>query len=124
MEINIKGPGEIVVRFIDRKGKTLIQESIRVSGSETIEAKREVNLFAETSSGQVLMAPVLVRQNEKQHVTFDGEHYVSFTKRRCQEIGCVQSVIEDALRGCVQGIQADTIQLPSEKRRDEKTQSS
>jgi hypothetical protein len=113
VEINIKGPGEIVVRFINRKGKTLIQESIRISGSETIEAKREVNLFVETSSGQVSMAPVLVRQKENQHVTFDGEPYVSFTKRRCQEIGCAQSVIEDALHGCSQGIQADTIQLPN-----------
>ena len=34
MEIVIKGAGETVVRFIDRKGKTLLQESIRVSGSE------------------------------------------------------------------------------------------
>jgi hypothetical protein len=113
VEIVIKGSGEIVVRFIDRRGKTLIQESIRVSGSETVEAKRDISLCAETFAGQVLISPVLVRQSEKQQVTFDGEHHSPFTKKRCQEIGCTQSVAEDAERGCAQAIQADTIHLPN-----------
>jgi hypothetical protein len=113
MEIVIKGSGETVVRFIDRKGKTLLQESIRVSGSKAVEAKRDVNLFVETLSGEVLVSPVLVRQSEKQQVTFAGETPSSYTKTRCQEIGCTQSVVEDAERGCVQGLQADVIHLPN-----------
>lgn len=113
MEIVIKGSGEVVVRFIDRSGKTLIQESIRVSGSETVEAKRDISLFAETFAGHVLVSPVLVRQGEKQKVTFDGESPAAFTKKRCQEICCPRYVAEDAERGYAQGLQADEISLPS-----------
>lgn len=113
MEIIVKGAGEVVIRFIDRKGKTLIQESIRVSGSETVEARRDVNLFAETSAGQIFVSPVLVRQGEKQQVTFGGENPSSFTKRRCQEIGCPQSVADEAEHSCVQGLHTDVIGLSS-----------
>jgi hypothetical protein len=123
VEISIKGPGEIIVRFIDRRGKTLIQESIRVSGSETVEAKREIDLFAETVSGQVSIAPVLIRQNEKQQVTFDGQDHSSFTKKRCQEIGCIQSVTEDALRGCARGLQTSAVRLPTARSPHDKTPS-
>ena len=123
MEIVIKGSGEIVVRFIDRRGKTLIQETIRISGSETIEAKREISLFAETFSGQTLVSPVLVRQGEKQQITFDGEHHASFTKKRCQEIGCTQSVTEDAVRSYAQGLQPDTIRLLSAQTQNDKAES-
>jgi len=113
MEIVIKGAGETVVRFIDRKGKTLLQESIRVSGSEKVEAKRDIDLFVQTSAGEILVSPVLARQSEKQQVTFAGEKPSSFTKKRCQEIGCTQSVVEDAERGCAQGLQTDVIRLPN-----------
>jgi len=113
MEIVIKGSGETVIRFIDRKGKTLLQESIRVYGSERVEAKRDINLFVETFAGEVSVSPVLVRQSEKQQVTFGGEEPSSYTKKRCQEIGCTQSVVEDAERGRAQSLQADVIRLPN-----------
>jgi hypothetical protein len=113
MEIVIKGSGETVVRFIDRKGRTLLQESIRVYGSEKVETKRDVNLFVETLEGDVLVSPVLIRQSQKQQVTFAGEQPASYTKKRCQEIGCTQSIVEDAERGCAQGLQAGTIRLSS-----------
>ena len=80
MEIVIKGSGETVIRFIDRKGKTLLQESIRVHGSEKVEAKRDINLFVETSAGEVSVSPVLVWQSEKQQVTFGGEEPSAYTK--------------------------------------------
>ncbi len=111
MEIVIKGSGETVVRFIDRKGKTLLQESIRVS--EKVEAKRDIDLSVETLAGELLVSPVLVRQSEKQQVTFGGEKPSAYTKKRCQEIGCTQSVVEDAERGCAQSLQADVIRLPN-----------
>ena len=113
MEIVIKGSGETVIRFIDRKGKTLLQESIRVYGSEKVEAKRDINLFVETFAGEVSVSPVLVRQSEKQQVTFGGEEPSAYTKKRCHEIGCSQSVVEDAERGRAQSLQTDVIRLPN-----------
>ena len=113
MEIVIKGSGETVIRFIDRKGKTLLQESIRVYGSERVEAKRDINLFVETFAGEVSVSPVLVRQSEKQQVTFGGEEPSAYTKKRCHEIGCSQSVVEDAERGRAQSLQADVIRFPN-----------
>ena len=105
MEIIIKGEGEIVVRFSDRNGRTLIERKYVTSGSQTIQAKTEVPLVAETRSGPAPLVPVLVHQsNPKQEVTFDGEKPSQFCKKRCQEIGCSSSVAEDVERGCVQGL--------------------
>jgi hypothetical protein len=111
MEIIIKGPGEVAICFIDRKGKTLIQEEILSSGSETVEIRRNVSLVVETNTGHGLVAPVIVRQSEQQQVTFDGNKPSSFTKKRCQEIGCTDSVAEAAERGCAQSLQVDEIRL-------------
>jgi len=49
-----------------------------------------------------------------------GEKPSSYTKKRCQEIGCARSVVEDAERGCAQGLQAGVIRLPNAtlKRKD------
>jgi hypothetical protein len=113
MKIVIKGSGEATVRFIDRKGKTLLQESIRVWGSEKVEASRDIDLFVQTSTGEVSVSPVLVRQSGKQHVTFAGEAPSAYTKKRCEEIGCPQSVVEDAVRGCVPSVQSNGIRLPN-----------
>jgi hypothetical protein len=102
MEIAIAGEGEVVIRFIDSKGRTLMQEKLVVSGSPTVEARRIVALAVETSSGTALLAPVLVRQsNPKQRVTFDHENPSRFTRRRCDEIGCATDVAGEAERGCV-----------------------
>ncbi len=102
MEIAIAGEGELVIRFIDSKGRTLMQEKLVVSGSPTVEARRIVALSVETSSGTALLAPVLVRQsNPKQRVTFDHENPSRFTRKRCDEIGCATDVATEAERGCV-----------------------
>jgi len=102
MEIAIAGEGELVIRFIDSKGRTLMQEKLVVSGSPTVEARRIVALSVETSSGTALLAPVLVRQsNPKQRVTFDRENPSRFTRKRCDEIGCATDVATEAERGCV-----------------------
>ena len=55
--------GTIVVRFINKKGQTLLEERLRVSGSPTVQAKRSVPVELETSEGKVLVAPVLVQQS-------------------------------------------------------------
>ena len=112
MEIVIKGAGELVVCFIDRKGKTLLQERILSYGSETVETRRSVSLVAETINGHVLLSPVLVRRGETQQVTFDGDSPSSFTKKRCQEVGCIQNVADEAERGNAQLLQTDELQLP------------
>jgi hypothetical protein len=110
MEIAIKGAGDVTVRFIDRKGRTLVQEKLTVSGSPTVEAKQTISLMVETTDGQVMLAPVLVHQsNPEQQVTFDGQKPSAFTKKRCEEIGCPSNIIEDAERGCVQPLQQDEV---------------
>jgi hypothetical protein len=101
MEIAIIGEGEVILRFIDRKGRTLVQEKIIVSGSPTMEARRIIALSVETTSGAMLLAPVLVRQsNPQQRVTFDREQPSRFTRKRCKEIGCKRDVASDAASGC------------------------
>jgi hypothetical protein len=102
MEISIVGEGEVMIRFIDPKGRTLMQEKVSVSGSPTVEGRRTIALSVETTNGAVPVAPVLVRQsNPKQRVTFDGEPTSRFTRKRCDEIGCPTDVVNDAERGCV-----------------------
>src|SRR5436190_1148823 len=101
MEIAIAGEGQVLIRFIDRKGRTLVQEKITVSGSPTVQAKRSIALSVETTGGALLVAPVLVQQsNPQQRVTFDGEQPSRFTRTRCKEIGCTKVVTGDAARGC------------------------
>ena len=102
MEISIAGEGEVMIRLIDSKGRTLMQEKLVVSGSPTVEGRRIMALSVETTRGAVPVAPVLVRQsNPKQKVAFDGESPSRFTRTRCEEIGCATDVIQDAERGCV-----------------------
>jgi hypothetical protein len=102
MEIAMAGEGEVVIRFIDTRGRTLMQEKLVVSGSPTVEARRIVALSVQTSSGTTLLSPVLIRQsNPKQRVTFDGENPSRFTRKRCDEIGCTTDVAAEAERGCV-----------------------
>jgi len=101
MEVAIVGDGEVVIRFIDPKGRTLMQEKVAISGSPTVQGRRTMALSVETANGAVPVAPVLVRQsNAKQRVTFDGEPASRFTRQRCGEIGCPIDVANDAERGC------------------------
>ena len=113
MEIVIKGEGEVVIRFVDRRGRTLMEKNFVTSGSETIQAKTDVSLFVETTSGQVPLIPVLVRQsNPKQQVTFDGEKPSSFVKKQCQDIGCTSSVAEDVEHGRARELDPNQIITP------------
>jgi hypothetical protein len=100
MKIAIVGEGELVVRFIDRTGQTLLQERLTVSGSATMEALRVVDLSLRTTSGRAAVAPVLIQQsNPAQRVSFDGEPPARFTRRRCRQIGCPARVAAAAARG-------------------------
>jgi hypothetical protein len=103
VEVIIKGQGEVVFSLIDRTRKTLIQKKITISGSPNVQAKTDVPLIVETTDGEVPVAPVLVRQsNREQQITFDDCEPSSFTKRRCQEIGSTSNVIKEAEGGKVQ----------------------
>jgi hypothetical protein len=100
MEIAIRGEGELVIRFIDASGQTLMQERLTVSGSSKLEARRVVALSLRTVTGDTAVAPVLVKQtNPAQRVQFDGEAPSRFTRRRCKEIGCTGEVGLQASRG-------------------------
>jgi hypothetical protein len=102
MEIEIRGEGELVMRFIDRTGQTLMQERLTVSGSPKMTALRMVDLALRTTDGDAAVAPVLVSQtNAAQRVRFDGATPAQFTRRRCKEIGCDAKVTAAAARGVV-----------------------
>ena len=100
MEIAIRGEGELVLRFIDKKGATLMQERLTVSGSPKMTALRVVDLSLRTAKGDAAVAPVLCSQsNPDQQVLFDGDAPAKFTQRRCKEIGCAAKVATLAARG-------------------------
>jgi len=99
MDIVIRGPGETVICFVDREGRTLMQERLRCSGSATVVARRPVDLTCQTRGGKVSLSPILMSRGETQHVTFDGEDSAAFTRKRCVEIGCTAAVAEEAAQG-------------------------
>jgi hypothetical protein len=102
MEIAIIGPGEVIIRFIDRQGDTLLQERLVVSGPPAVQALRYVPLSIDTVGGPAEVAPVLAsRSNRQQRVTFDGEDPVRFARRRCRAIGGSAAVARNAARGKV-----------------------
>ena len=102
MDILIKGPGEVTVCLVDRTGKAMLRETLRVFGSPTISARRPIDLELTTHNGQVLVSPVLVSRGSQQTVTFDKHEPASFTRRRCKEIGCTEKEAEAAARGEIQ----------------------
>jgi hypothetical protein len=101
MEININGPGEVLVCFIDPQGKTLLQERLRISGSDRVSARRPVALSVETVNGHVEISPVLTSYGSRQRVTFDDQEPADFTMARCKEIGCTEAVLRTVRDGRV-----------------------
>ncbi|HKZ05789.1 MAG TPA: hypothetical protein VJU81_10005, partial [Methylomirabilota bacterium] len=100
MEIAIVGEGELVIRYIDKDGQTLMQERLTVSGLPTMEARHLAPLALRTVQGPTDVAPVLVRRsNSRQRVTFDRAAPAAFTRKRCREIGCAPTVAAAAARG-------------------------
>lgn len=100
MEITIHGEGTIVVRFINKKGQSLLEERLAVSGSATVQARSIVPVELEMTGGKEPVAPVLVqRSHDGQRVMFDGKDPATWTRERCRKIGCPRSVVEDAARG-------------------------
>ena len=100
MEIAVIGAGEVVIRFIDRHGRTLLQERLVVSGPPGVQALRQVPLSIGTVDGPAEIAPVITSvSNSRQRVTFDGEDPARFVRRRSKAIGCTVAVMRDAARG-------------------------
>jgi hypothetical protein len=95
MEIIINGPGEVLVCFVDRQGKVLLQERSRISGSDAVFTRRPVSLSMETRNGHVDVSPVLMSHGSKQRVTFDGQEAAKFTMGRCKDIGCTEALLRD-----------------------------
>lgn len=88
MEIAIIGEGEVVIRFIDRHGHTLLQERLVISGPPGVQALRHVVLSVGTVRGPAKLAPVVASlSNPQQRVMFDGEDPARFARRRCKTIG-------------------------------------
>ena len=74
MEIAIAGEGELIIRYIDKDGRTLMQERLVVSGSPTMAARHLAPQALQTAGGATDVAAVLVRRsNSRQRVTFDRQ---------------------------------------------------
>ena len=100
MEIAIAGEGVLVIRYIDKDGRTLMQERLVVSGSPTMEARHLAPHTLETTSGAAHVAAVLVsRSNPRQRVTFDRQAPAAYARRRCRDIGCAAKIAAEAARG-------------------------
>ena len=100
MEITIAGEGELVIRYIDKDGRTLMQERLVVSGSPTMEARHLAPQSLRTVDGVTDVAAVLVgRSNPRQRVTFDRQAPAAYTRARCQQIGCDTKIATAAARG-------------------------
>jgi len=100
MEIVIAGEGELVIRYIDKEGRTLMQERLVVSGSATREARHLAPNTLQTTDGPTEVAAVLVRRsNPRQRVTFDRQAPAAYARRRGKEIGCPAKIAAEAARG-------------------------
>jgi hypothetical protein len=119
MDIVINGPGEVVVCFIDRRGKVLMQERSRISGSSDVSARRPVNLSLETRDWHVDVSPVLISQGGKQRVRFDGQEAATFTMTRCKEIGCSEAVLGVVGHGRVELLPTRPGHTPTQRQDDQ-----
>jgi hypothetical protein len=63
MEIAIAGEGELVIRYIDKDGRTLMQERLVVSGSPTMQALHRAPQALQTADGATDVTAVLVRRS-------------------------------------------------------------
>lgn len=108
MDILIKGPGEVTVCLVDHTGKVMLRETLRVSGSDTVGARRPIELALMTHEGAVRVSPVLVSHGGTQTVTFGGKAPALFTRERCKEIGCTDKHAEAVARGEIQHLEPGT----------------
>jgi hypothetical protein len=100
MEIAITGEGELVIRYIDKDGRTLMQERLVVSGAPTMEARHLAPASLHTVHGPTDVAPVLVgRSNPRQRVTFDRQAPAVYARKRCKAMGCAAKIAAEAARG-------------------------
>ncbi|MGA9867004.1 MAG: hypothetical protein WBQ75_11270 [Acetobacteraceae bacterium] len=107
MDILIKGPGEVTVCLVDRAGRAMLRETLRVFGSQAVLARRPIELELTTSKGKMPVSPVLLFRGEQQAVTFDGKDPAAFTRHRCKEIGCTDKEAEAAARGDIHHLPRD-----------------
>lgn len=113
MEVTVKGAGEVVIRLIDPKGKTIMEQTMVASGSPTIEAKASVPLELETDGGTVAVAPVLAGQsNPRAVIAFDGKEPAAFTAARCRDIGCSVQLAKQAAKGKAEALAPPRLTLP------------
>jgi hypothetical protein len=118
MEVTIKGAGEVVIRLIDAKGKTMMEQTMVASGSPTVEAKASVALELETDHGTVAVAPVLARcSNPRATIAFDGKAPADFTVARCRDIGGSAKLARQAAKGEAEALAPPRLTLPAPPKR-------
>ena len=114
MEMTIKGDGKLIVRLVDAKGRTMMEQQITATGSPTVQAKASVPLELDVGDGLAPVAPVLAYQsNARQKVRFDGQTPARFTRKRCREMSCSGHVAQRAARGSAKALVPAGLDLPT-----------
>lgn len=126
MEVAVKGAGELVIRLVNARGRTMMEQKIVASGSPTVQAKAIVPLEVETADGAVAVTPVLAHMsNPRQEVKFDGQQPARFSKTQCRRIGGSTHLALRVARGTAPALAPTELALPTPKvtpRRRSRTQ--
>jgi hypothetical protein len=99
IDVVVKGPGELTIGAVDRKGRLLLRKRIVASGDPGIEARTQLPLTVQTRNGAVPVVPLLIqRKDARQHITFAGRDAPDFTAERCREMKVSTAMIDKASR--------------------------
>lgn len=121
MEVTIVGEGELRIRLVDSKGRTMMDQKMVASGSPTVQAKALLPLELETADGQVPVAPVLAYQsNSRQAIRFDGQQPRRFTLTRCRLIGCSPRLSQRIAKGYAKALAPAELELPKLSKKDKR----
>lgn len=113
MEVTINGEGELRIRLIDPKGRTMMEQKIAASGSSTVQAKTLLPLELNVANCKVPLAPVLAYQsNPHQVVKFDGQQPAKFTLTQSRRIGCSPRLAQRAAKGHARALAPAELDLP------------
>lgn len=97
MELNIRGPGSVVVHLLAASGEVLIRRRFDLSGSPAVQALVKVPLTAESDDGTVELVPVVMPTGRRgPEIRFDGEEPEAYVEQRCRRLGLDPDVVTRA----------------------------
>jgi hypothetical protein len=100
VELSWQGPGEVTLRFIDRQGQAVLEETYSACGTPGVQLHTARPLRLGARNGQLEVAPIVVSPGASvRSLTLDGQPPEPYVRRRCESIGCSTAVVDDAARG-------------------------